>query len=65
MKRSIWTSVIDGHHIFNKLLKSCSICKKSTRWNQKEPLVQESALPYPFQKVSIAIYEYAGVILLC
>lgn len=41
-------------------VKSCTVCEKSTRNNQKEPLVQESPPSYPFQRVSIDIYDYAG-----
>lgn len=41
-------------------VQSCSVCEKFSRNNSKEPLVQESVPAYPFSKVGVDIFEYAG-----
>ena len=43
-----------------EMVKSCAICEKFTRNNQKEELVQEEAPKYPFHIVSMDLFEYAG-----
>lgn len=43
-----------------ELIKGCSVCEKFTRNIQKEPLHQGSPPSYPFQRVGIDMYEYAG-----
>lgn len=40
------------------IVKNCHICEKYLRNNCGEPLVQESNPEYPWQKVSMDIYEY-------
>lgn len=43
-----------------ELVESCSICEQFKSENQKEPLVQDSPPGYPFHKVSMDLFEYAG-----
>lgn len=43
-----------------ELVKGCSVCEKFTRNVQKEPLYQDSPPSYPFERVGIDLYEYAG-----
>lgn len=43
-----------------ELVASCAICEKFTRNNQKEELVQEELPRYPFQIVSMDVFEYTG-----
>lgn len=42
------------------LVQNCRVCEKFTRNNQKEPLNQPAPPEYPFHRVGIDIYEYAG-----
>lgn len=44
----------------SELVKECTVCEKFTRNIQKEPLHQDSPPCYPFQRVGIDLYEYAG-----
>lgn len=39
---------------------NCSICEQFKRNNQKEPLVQDASPDYPWHKVSMDVYEFAG-----
>lgn len=43
-----------------EVVRQCIVCEKFTRANQKEPLVQDSTPEYPFQRISVDLYEYAG-----
>ncbi|XP_055523239.1 uncharacterized protein K02A2.6-like [Wyeomyia smithii] len=43
-----------------ELVKNCGVCEKFTRNLQKEPLVQEDASLYPFNRVGTDLFEYAG-----
>lgn len=43
-----------------EITSKCTICEKFKRNNQKEPLVQEETPKYPFHRVSMDIFEYAG-----
>lgn len=43
-----------------EMIVSCKVCDKFKRNNQKEELVQEQNPEYPFQTVSMDIFEYAG-----
>lgn len=36
------------------------VCEKFKRNNSKEPLVQENTPEYPWQRVSVDLFEYAG-----
>lgn len=40
------------------IVKNCRICEKYLRNNCGEPLIQESNPEYPWQKISMDIYEY-------
>lgn len=43
-----------------KIVSNCSVCEQFKRNIQKEPLTQEKSPEYPFQRISIDLYEYAG-----
>lgn len=43
-----------------ELVKACSIYEKFTRNQQKEPLLQDDPPNYPYERVGIDLYEYAG-----
>lgn len=43
-----------------EMVESSSICEKFKRNNQKEPLVQDESPKYPFERVSMDLFEYAG-----
>lgn len=43
-----------------ELVQSCSICEQFRRNNQKEPLVQDTSPEYPWHKISMDVYEFAG-----
>lgn len=43
-----------------KMVSSCLICEKYRHNNQKDPLQQYDSPKYPFHKVAMDIFEYAG-----
>lgn len=43
-----------------EVVRNCSICEQFKRNNQKEPLVQDASPDYPWHKVSMDVYEFAG-----
>lgn len=43
-----------------ELVQNCLICEKFKRNNQKETLVQDKTPEYPWQRIAIDIFEYAG-----
>lgn len=44
----------------SEIVKDCMVCEKFKRSNQKEPLLQDEKPEYPFHKVSVDIFDYAG-----
>ncbi|XP_024883540.1 uncharacterized protein K02A2.6-like, partial [Temnothorax curvispinosus] len=42
-------------------VKDCVVCEQFTRNNQKEPLKQDVHPEYPFHRIAIDLYEYAGL----
>lgn len=43
-----------------ELVRDCSICEQFKRNNQKEPLVQNASPDYPWQRISMDLFEFAG-----
>lgn len=43
-----------------QIVTSCAVCEKFTRNKQKEPLTQDELSNYPFHRVSMDLFEYAG-----
>lgn len=43
-----------------QLVQSCAVCEQFTRSNQKEPLRQDKSPEYPWQRISVDVFEYAG-----
>lgn len=44
----------------NDRISACTVCEKFKRNIQKELLTQEETPKYPFHKISMDLYEYAG-----
>lgn len=44
----------------SELVRSCSVCEQFKRNNQKEPLRQNETPEYPWQRVSMDLFEFAG-----
>lgn len=43
-----------------ELVRSCTVCEKFNRNNQKEPIIQEETPKHPFHIVAMDLFEYAG-----
>lgn len=47
-------------NMITEMVRSCSVCEQFKRNNPKEPLVQDSSPEYPWHKISMDVYEFAG-----